>query len=267
MQWCSNDDVINNILTLMPMPMVSHHPKSHIAPHFNHPELRNVMVPFMMPLTACYANAMVTVVTWYWWQCQWQDMMPMLTPMVPYDTNIIFHLILIIITKGLQWYNWWCHWHCITQMLEPVVSHEQTSCCTSFQLSWTNECNGVIDHTVSLCETKTYAIAWQIPTLMPMPIPVVSFDHKTPVAPHFSWVGLRNVMVPVMMVSVPHDTGGSANGLIWQKSHVAPYFGCLHLIIAVVEFFMLLVSCNNDTSDNGITCQNVMLHLILVFLT
>ena len=47
----------------MPMQMISHDEKSHIAPHFNHLGLRNVMLPLMIPSASCGADSDTNGVT------------------------------------------------------------------------------------------------------------------------------------------------------------------------------------------------------------
>ena len=39
--------------------------------------------------------------------------------------KVMLHLILIILTKGMQWCHWWCCLHCLIWILTPVMSHCQ----------------------------------------------------------------------------------------------------------------------------------------------
>ena len=77
----------------------------------------------------------------------------------------MLHLILVILTQGMQW----CHW----------------CCCWS--------------------------------QVMPIPEPVVSHDQKSHVAPHFSFLDLRNAMVPVMTPLASCHTNTNTNGIPWIK--------------------------------------------------
>ena len=106
--------------------------------------------------------------------------------------------------------------------------------------------------------TLTYGIQWchlwcHWHHVTPMPVLVVSHHPKSEIAPHFEYLGLRNVMVPLMVQSASCDTDSGANGVTWAKKHVAPHFDCLDLENAVVSVMMPSASCDADTDNNGIT--------------
>ena len=60
--------------------MVSHDPKSHVAPHFDHLDLRNAMVALMELSTSHDATPV-----------QWHHVTPML--MASFDQKGMFHLV------------------------------------------------------------------------------------------------------------------------------------------------------------------------------
>ena len=47
----------------MPVPMLSYDQESHVAPEFNHLDLMNAIVPLIMPLVLCDANAAINGIT------------------------------------------------------------------------------------------------------------------------------------------------------------------------------------------------------------
>ena len=47
----------------MPVPVVSHDQKGHVAPHSNHLDLWNVMMPLMMPSESCDTDACASGIT------------------------------------------------------------------------------------------------------------------------------------------------------------------------------------------------------------
>ena len=143
----------------MPLSMHSHDKKSNDVPHIDCLNLRNTMVPLMMPLASCYTDAHGIIwpknsccisfqLSWpmefsgaivvMWCQCLGQ---------LYYMTKtVMVHLILIILTWGIELYHWQCHQHHKMPMPVPVVSHDQKkSYGTSWWSSWPQECDGVID--------------------------------------------------------------------------------------------------------------------------
>ena len=76
-------------------------------------------------------------------------------------------------------------------------------------------------------------------------MPLLSHDPKCNVV-FLSY--LRNAMMPLMMLLVPHDTNASANNIKWPKSLVTLHFECPDLRNAMVPLIMLSKSHNADTS-------------------
>ena len=84
-------------MTLTLGPVMSHDQKSHVEPHFKYPDLMNAVVPLALH------------------EHQWQQ--HHVTKMV------MLHLILVILTQGMQWcYSQCCPWH-VMQTLATVLSH------------------------------------------------------------------------------------------------------------------------------------------------
>ena len=84
-------------------------------------------------------------------------------------------------------------------------------------------------------------------------VPMVSPDQWGHVALHFRHLDLRNIMLPLVMQLASHET--CTNGVIWPKI-------MLHFILIILTWgmhsmplWMLLVSCDADTSANVITDQ------------
>ena len=73
------------------MPSVSHDQKSHVAPRFNHLDLRNAVVPLIILSTS-------------------------------YDTDA--NVISVTLTKGIQWHHLQFCQHCMTKShIAPHVNH------------------------------------------------------------------------------------------------------------------------------------------------
>ena len=68
--------------------MASHDHKGHVAPYFNHRDVRSAMMLLPMALPSHDTNANFNGVT-----CP----------------EIVLHLISIVLTRGMQWFHWWCH--------------------------------------------------------------------------------------------------------------------------------------------------------------
>ena len=122
-------------------------PKSYVAPHFDHLDLRIALVPLMMPLLSCDTDIGTNCITW-----------------------------------------------------------PKKSCCTSFWLSWTKECNGVI----SIMQLILVLMVWDDQKIMLHLTSIVLWKAVVPLTTQYH----------VMLMPVPmalHD----------QKSHVAPHFYCL----------------------------------------
>ena len=66
-----------------------------------------------------------TGIAWCWWQ--WHDM----------TKKVMLHLILIVLTKGMQWCHWQSCWHHVTPVAMPVVSHDQKVMLHLVSIVWT----------------------------------------------------------------------------------------------------------------------------------
>ena len=62
---------------------------------------------------------------------------------------------------------------------------------------------------------------------------------KSHIAPQFDHLTLRNAMVPMMMLSMSHDTDDSANGVTGPKCCVVCHFDHHNLRNALVPLMML----------------------------
>ena len=84
--------------------------------------------------------------------------------------------------------------------------------------------------------------------------------HKSHLACHFNYLDLRNGMVPLTMLSAPHDAVTNTNGITWHKYwwlHMTKKlcctpFGSLNIRNEVGPLMMLLASCNTDACVNDI---------------
>ena len=82
-----------------------------------------------------------------------------------------------------------------------MASHDQKrSCCTHF---------GHLDLRDSLVQ-----LIMPLHDVAMMLAPIVLYDQKGHVASHLDCLGIRNVMVPLMMLSASHDADTSTNGII-----------------------------------------------------
>ena len=106
----------------------------------------------------------------------------------------------------MHWCHWWHHWHHVMLTPMPMVSHGQKShVAPLIVISGPKKCNAVIDNAIGAVWCW-HQCQWHHMT------------KKNDVAPHFNQIDLRNVVVPWQyMIPVPmvsHD----------QKSDVAPIF-------------------------------------------
>ena len=95
--------------------------------------------------------------------------------------EVMLHIILIVLTLGMQWCLSWCHqchvhwhWH---QWYHMTIK----SWCTTFQPSWPKEFSGVTDNAVSI--------------ISPIGVTLPKY-----VSPHFDFLDLRNAVVSLMML-------------------------------------------------------------------
>ena len=141
----------------MPVPMVLCDHKGHVAPLSNHLNLRNVMVPQMLPLVSQNADTNASSIMWYWYSCQWCYMMKV----------VIFLLSLPEVFSGA-----------IDDVYTDAngVTWPKNLSCTSFGMSWPKEFSGAIDDTIGItwcwrwCQChhitkKTYCTSFQLSLL------------------------------------------------------------------------------------------------------
>ena len=123
-------------------------------------------------------------------QCQWHCMM---------KSNVTTHFICLNIRNTMVPLMIWGH-H-VTQMSVWLASNDQKSCCTSFWLSWPQECSGTIDDTTGI-----------ISMLMSM----MSHDKRSHVAPHFDHCDLRKAVMSLMRLSTS-QCWHQCSGIAWHQ--------------------------------------------------
>ena len=84
---------------------------------------------------------------------------------------------------------------CDTDVSASCNTLSNNSSCTAFQTFQPKECNGTIDNTIGI---------------MPIIVPMVSLDQKSHNACHFDHLAVRNVVVPMVMLSTFHDADTNA---------------------------------------------------------
>ena len=137
---------------MMPMAVVSYD-KSNTAPHFNCFYVRNSVLPYMMPLMSCDANA--------------NNITGSESHILPHFNNLILRNAAGLLASH-------------DAKLTPAGSHDQKShvapnfICTDLR-------NTMITLTVLFCH------------MMPVSVPVVSHNQRRHFAPHFNCLGVRNV--------------------------------------------------------------------------
>ena len=82
--------------------------------------------------------------------------------------------------------------------------------------------------------------------------PMVSQDEKSHLAPNFNHLDLMIAMMALMTTMASFDASSSANGITWPECHVVPHFDHLHLRNAVVPLMMPFASFNTGPSTNSI---------------
>ena len=163
---CATDDAIDVIL----MPMGSYDHKSHVAPHFNHIDLKKYNGAIDDTITSWDAHSIANSVTdqkgnvaphfkhlelkmqWCNWRYHWHNMMPMLASVDDVTSSqghIAHHFDCLYQMNGM------------VQLTMPLVSHNSdtnvigvawptNSCHTLLQLSSPKGCNGTIDNIVDI---------------------------------------------------------------------------------------------------------------------
>ena len=180
MQWCHRCHHCHYV-TPISVPVASCDPKSHVASNLEYLGLSNVVVPLMMLSVSCDGNTDANGVTWprktcctsFWLSSLRNAIVHLVMPSAAHDVS----------ANGVTW-----------------------SFCTSFWSSWPKECNGAIEDVNYICSLHWHHV-------IPMPVPVASHAQKSHDASHFSCLDLRNVMVPLLILSASGGTNISANGI------------------------------------------------------
>ena len=150
-----------------------HMTKSHVAPHFNCLYVMNGILLSTSPLASWDVNAN-GVMQWKeacwstFWSCYVTNaIMPLKMLLASQNSNNVTIGVtwwikscctsFLSSSPKIQWCHLWCHGYYVTLTLVVVLSHDQKSCWTLFQLSWTNNCSGFIDGGVSvrLCQYQS----------------------------------------------------------------------------------------------------------------
>ena len=125
-----NGTIYNTQHHVMPVPApMCHRTKSHVAPHIEHLDLRNAMVPLMTLSASCDTDA-ANHITWQKGHVASQyvclelanAILPLTLPSASCDANASM--------KCIRW--------------------PKKSCCSEFWLSWPNKCNGTTDKALPL---------------------------------------------------------------------------------------------------------------------
>ena len=142
MQWCQWWYCWHHVMWI-PAPMVSHNQKYYVAPDFSCLDLRNAMVPLTTLLASHDTNTntsgsngqkvmlhlVLIILTQgiqccHWWHHQ-HHMTLMPTLMTSHNKKVLLHLISVVFTYQMLWCNWWYCWHHVMQMPVPLASHNQ----------------------------------------------------------------------------------------------------------------------------------------------
>ena len=124
-----------------PVPVASHDQKSHVAPHSDHLELTNAVVPLTLPSASHDTNATIKFILWG---------KSHVTPLFDYLglTNAVVSLMMLFAShdvdaggNGIMW---------------------QKSCCIFFWSSWPNKWNGALMTQLALCDSDSsnHGITW-----------------------------------------------------------------------------------------------------------
>ena len=141
------------------MPMVSHDEKPYVTPHFDHLDLRNSIVLFMMLLLPCNANA--SMITWpksyvalhfdLLHSKEFNGAIYSAIRFIVCDANArsvtwlkkpcMLHYTLVILTSGMEWYPWKCCQHHLTLMQKVLLY---------LTLTWPKELSSAIYNAISI---------------------------------------------------------------------------------------------------------------------
>ena len=188
--------------TMIPESMESHDQYSHVAPHFDCLDLRNAVVPLMMPMLVPMAShgQKSHVVPHF-------DYLDLRNAIVPLTMPSVYHA---ASANGITW---------------PIKS-----CCTSFWLSWSKECNCCHwwYHQHSGTNTGVSGVILQEKSCYS-----------------------SCLFLPEEYNGVTNDSSGS--GITWPKGHFVPHFDYLDLRNAILLLMTLWGSCDTDACIKGIT--------------
>ena len=185
-------------------------PKSQVTVHFNHPDLRNLMVPLITLLASCVTDTGSNGITWSKRLCcTFFNCLDLMNAMV---------LLTMLLTSH------------DADVSANSVKWLKTSCCThvaNMGITW-QKCH-VGPHFNHLNQTKW----WQchqhqvIVTL----VPTASHEQKGHLTPCFNYLHLMIKMVPLMMQLTLHDSNAGTNGITWLKN-------LFHFILIIVIYWM-----------------------------
>ena len=174
----------------MPVLMASHDQEGHVSLHFNHPDLRNAIVPLMMPLLSSDADTNANGMIWHQYWGQWYHVMK--RHVVPYFNHFdVWNWVLLFMMPSAL---------CVADANTKGVIWPKKSCCASFQWSWPKECSGTIDDSIS--------ITWH---------PMATHDQKSHVTTHFICPVLRNSLAQFTTLSTSCDVDADDIGITWPK--------------------------------------------------
>ena len=171
--------------------LTSHDQNSHVAPYF---------------------SILTSGMQWCYWRCYWCHVMLTSMPVAWCETDtdangVIWSKSHVCIAFNLHNQRNSMVLFMLTASCDANANGStwpKKSCCTSFWLSWPKEFSGVTYQAISL---------YVLPILMP----VVSYEQKCYVAPYFDHLDLMTAVVPLMILSATHDTDTDASGITRPK--------------------------------------------------
>ena len=125
--------------------------------------------------------------------------------------KVMFHLILIILTKEMEWCHWWFHWYHIMLMLVPRISHDQKVMLylllviLTYQMKWCYWWHSWL-HVTETQASKA------------------SNDQQSYVTHCFNYLDLMNTGVLFTMLLASHDADASTNIVKWLKMSSCIWF-------------------------------------------
>ena len=151
-------------------------------------------MPFKMLLALCDTDTDANGTMSH--QHQWHHEMPMEMAMVPHNQKShvapYVNCLDVMECSGI----WQCWWHHVMLISVPMTWPEKP-CCTSFQSSWLNKCNGATRNAIIITGFSCVAMA--------------ALDQKS-CCISFQSLDIRNAL---MMPSASCDTDSSTSGITW----------------------------------------------------